>query len=168
MQPGFLVFILPRQSELARDGGVLCCGRWGDDAGSAEGLVARRPDHPARLVGGLHRCAQVVVVVVGNRVLPVAVLRFDEQHAGGERIAGFGAVLGGDLRGGVAAHTAVGVQRHRLAALGDQACVAVEVEASVGLRQRLARFVAQLQFPQAPVHRVVAVLGDELFVALWA
>jgi hypothetical protein len=60
-------------------------------------VVAGYPDDVAGLVSGLHGCIQMVAVVVGKQVLPVAVPGFDKQRASGEHGTGFGAVLGDHL-----------------------------------------------------------------------
>ena len=84
MQPCFEILILPRQAQVAGDGGSVCGGLRGNDGGLAKGVVAGCPDDVACFVGGLDRGAQVVVVVVGNSVLAVGVLGFDEEQAGGK------------------------------------------------------------------------------------
>ena len=93
----------------------------------------------------------MVVVVVGDGVLAVGVLGFDEQQAGGEFTVGPGAVLGGDDWSLVAGHAAISIQANVLAGFGDQAFVGVQVVAALGLGQWVACFVAVLFFPQAAV-----------------
>ena len=79
----------------------------------------------------------MVVVVVGDGVLAVGVLGFDEQQAGCEFTVGPGAVLGGDDWSCVtcccSCYAAVGVQADVLAGFGDQAFVGVQVVAALGL-----------------------------------
>ena len=83
----------------------------------------------------------MVLVVVGNRVLAVGVLGFDEQQPSGELTVGPRAVLGGDDWGCVACtcsctcsgHAAISVQADVLAGFGDQAFVGVQVVAALGL-----------------------------------
>ena len=44
---------MPRQAQVAGDGGFVCCGLWGGDASLAKGVVAGGPDDVACFVGGL-------------------------------------------------------------------------------------------------------------------
>ncbi len=98
MQTGFRVFDLPRQPQVAGDRGAVRRGGERGDGGLAKYIVIRRPDDIAVFVGGLDRRVEVVVVEIGETVLPVAVLGLDEQDAGGEVCVGSRAVLGGDCR----------------------------------------------------------------------
>ena len=99
VQPRLVIKILPRQAEVGGDGGAVRRGGWRGDRGLTKHVVIRRPDDIAGFVGGLDRRVEVVLVEVGEAALPVAVLGFDEQDAGGEICIGSRAVLGGDLRG---------------------------------------------------------------------
>ena len=98
MQPRLVIKVLPRQTEVGGDGRAVRRGDGRGDGGLAEYIVICRPDDIAVFVGGLDRRVEVIVVEVGETVLPVAVLGFDEQDAGDELGVGARAVLGGDGR----------------------------------------------------------------------
>ena len=97
----------------------------------------------------------MVVVVVGDGVLAVGVLGFNEQQAGREFTVWPRAVLGGDDWSCVACsrsgRTAISIQADVLTGLSNQAFVSVQIVAALGLGQWVACFVAVLFFPQAAV-----------------
>ena len=166
MQPCLAVFVLPRQAQVAGNRRFICRGLRGDDRRPAKCGVAGCPNDITRLVSSLDRRIQVVMVVVSHRVLTVAVLGFDEQHAGGELAFRLGAVLGGDLRYSAGCGAAVLVKGDGLGGLGNQPLIGIQIVGALGLGEWLAVLVAELFFPDSAVQRVVAITGNDLCTAV--
>ena len=66
------------------------------------------------------------MVVIRYGVLAVAVPGLDEQYPGGEGIARFGSVLGGNRRGPVGGDRSVRVERDVLRGFSNQAFVGIQ------------------------------------------
>ena len=56
VQPSLHILNLPRQAQVAGDGGPVYGGLRGNNAGLAKGVVAGCPDDVAGFVGGLDGC----------------------------------------------------------------------------------------------------------------
>ena len=110
MQASFPIRVLPGQTLVGRDCGLVRCRGGCGDLGLAKCGVTGAPHHIARLVGCLQRRAQSVVVIIRKAVLPIAVAGLDEQHAGGKWCVRARAVLGGDHRAAAGRDALVGVE----------------------------------------------------------
>lgn len=165
MQSGFLVFVLAWQTQLAGDGRVLLGGRRCDDRGPSERVIGRSPNDISLFVRGLNGRAQVVMVVVPVDHLAAAVGGLHKQRTGGELAVWPRAVLAADFWRSHLLNATVSSELNLLPCFGNQAFVAVEVVGSCRLRQRSATLVAELIFPDAPVHGVVAVARHQVFAA---